>query len=60
MTTEYIDATPSTVGTFNMLLAIVKNGKPSDAKWAEDELIRYAKWVDEMIQSQKAAGRLSA
>jgi hypothetical protein len=38
-----------------MLLAIVKNGKASDAKWAEAELIRYAKWVDDEIQLRKAA-----
>lgn len=52
---ETINMTPNTVNTFHMLLAIVKDGKPSDAKWAEGELIRYAKWVDDLIQSQKAA-----
>jgi hypothetical protein len=55
MKSEFIDATPNTVNTFHMLLAIVKNGKASDAKWAEAELIRYAKWVDDEIQSRKAA-----
>lgn len=55
MATEYIDLTPNTTNTFQMLIAIVKNGKPSDAKWAEGELIRYAKWIDDEIQSRKAA-----
>lgn len=55
MATEYIDLTPNTTNTFHMLIAIVKNGKPSDAKWAEGELIRYAKWIDDEIQSRKAA-----
>ena len=51
---EYIDATPNTRATFQMLLVIVKNGKPSDAVWAEKELLRYADWVDAQ-QKPKAA-----
>lgn len=51
MTTEYIDATPSTEACFRMLIEIVKHGNSQNVRWAEEELMRYAKRIDQLKAS---------
>ena len=52
---ETIDVTPTAVESFRMLLMIIKNGTPANAKWAEGELLRYAVAIDKLRESQEAA-----
>ena len=40
MTDTEINIAPSRKGTTTLLIEIIKNGTPTAAKWAEDELIR--------------------
>ena len=55
MSTEYIDCTPTTEATFRMLVEILKNGDAKGKLFAEKELLRYARWIEDTTAALKRA-----